>query len=160
MSPTNVALVKLYKADQALRAAQGRLDGASHAVRVQERRLADLNERLRLAQAQLREQQTKSGELDLDAKTRETRIERLRQQQQNANNHKEYQAFLTEINTEKIDKGKVEDELLKVMEQVEKTQKEVTDLSAQAAGEQKKLEETKQQLSGRLAELQAEETGV
>src|SRR5512138_2994683 len=102
MSPTNVALVKLFQADQALRAAQNRLDGASHSVRVQERRIAELNERLRLAQAQLRENQARAAELDLDVKTREAHIDKLRQQQQNAKNHKEYQAFLTEISTEKI----------------------------------------------------------
>ena len=55
MGPTNVALVKLYQADQALRAAQGRLDSASRSVRVQERRIAELNEKLKLTQQQLRE---------------------------------------------------------------------------------------------------------
>lgn len=156
MSPTNVALAKLFQADQALRAAQNRLESASHSVRVQERRIAELNEKLRLSQAQLREHQGKAGELDLDIKTRDAHIDKLRQQQQNAKNHKEYQTFLTEINTEKIDKGKVEDELLKAMEAVEHSQKESSELSAHLAAEQKKCEQTKQQLASRLAELQTE----
>jgi len=156
MGPTNVALVKLFQADQALRAAQGRLDSASRSVRVQERRIAELNEKLKLTQQQLREQQAKAGQLDLDMKSREVRIEKLRTQQQNSHNHKEYQAFLTEINTEKIDKGKVEEEWLKVMEGVEKLQAELKGISEHVDAEKKTYEHTKQQLSGKLAQLQHE----
>src|SRR5881392_1815006 len=156
MGPTNVALVKLYQADQALRAAQGRLDSASRSVRVLERKIADLTEKQRLTHQQLREQQAKGGELDLEMKSRDARIEKLRTQQQNSHNHKEYQAFLTEINTEKIDKGKVEEEWLKVMEVVEKLQNEVKTLAQQLEADTKACAQTKQQLGGRLAELQAE----
>ena len=42
MGPTNIALVKLFRADQAIREAQERLDAASKNVRVQERRVNDL----------------------------------------------------------------------------------------------------------------------
>ncbi len=133
--------------------AQGHLDSASESVRSHERRVRDVSERLKLAQSQLREQQARAGELDLDITSRDAKIERLREQQQNSN-YKQYQAFLTEINTEKIDKGKAEDELLKSMEQVEKAQAEVSTLSAQLHGEQKKLEETRQQLAGTLSQLQ------
>src|SRR3954463_13462241 len=156
MGPTNVSLVKLLLADKALRAAQGRLDSASRSVRLQERRIADLNEKLKLTQQQHREQQSKAGNLDLDMKSRDERIEKLRTQQQNSKNHKEYQAFLTEINTEKIDKGKVEEEWLKVQEGVEKLQAEVKSLHEQVDAETKTCEATKLKLGGRLAELQSE----
>ena len=156
MSPTNVALVKLYRAEQAWREAQERLENASRSVRLQERRIQETTEKLKLAQVQLREEQSRASQLDLDIKARDEKIERLRTQQQNAKNHKEYQAFLAEINTEKLDKGKVEDELIGVMEAVEKRQAEVRELTTQLAGEQKRHEETKQQLAGKLAGLQAE----
>src|SRR6187401_2869518 len=51
MGPTNIALVKLFQADLQLRAAQTRLEAASKDVRVQQRRVDDLAERHRLAQA-------------------------------------------------------------------------------------------------------------
>src|SRR5207249_4899061 len=97
--------VKLFQADQALREAQGRLESASRSVRIQERRVHDLSENLKLNQSKLREQQAKAGELELDAKSRDAHIDKLRTQQQNSKNHKEYQAFLSEINTHKIDKA-------------------------------------------------------
>lgn len=156
MGPTNVALVKLYQADTALRAAQERLDAASKNVRIQERRVSDLNEKLRLAQQQLKEQQARGGSLDLDIKSRDARIEKLRTQQQAAKNNKEYQAFLVEINTEKVDKTKSEDELMKVMEAVEKGQGGVKELQAQLEGEEAKLGQVKAQLSDTLAKLQEE----
>jgi predicted nucleic acid-binding Zn-ribbon protein len=156
MGPTNIALVKLFQADQALREAQANLDNASRSVRLMERRIVDLKEKSALAASNLRQQQAQAGQLDLDIKTRTAHIERLRAQQQAAKNHKEYQTFLTEINTEKIDRTKVEDELLKVMETVERLQIEVKALTEQLAGEQQKHDEARAALSGTLDALQAE----
>ncbi len=156
MGPTNVALVKLFRADQALREAQGRLDSATKNVRLQERRVHDLAERIKLAQVKLRELQAKAGEFELEVKTREARIERLRTQQQTANNNKEYQAFLVEISTEKLDRGKAEDEQLKVMEVVEKSQAEFDELNALSHGEQQKLATLRSQVGQAVTMLQAE----
>jgi predicted nucleic acid-binding Zn-ribbon protein len=140
MGPINIALVKLYQADQKLREAQSRLDAVSKNARIQERKVADLSEKLRLGQNTLKEHQSQAGQLDLDLKTREAKIERLRSQQQNAKNNREYQTFLLEINTEKVDKGNAEESLLKVMELVEKTQAEVKELTASVEAEQAKLD--------------------
>jgi predicted nucleic acid-binding Zn-ribbon protein len=156
MGPTNIALVKLYQADHRLREAQSRLDTVSRNVRIQERKLAELSERLRLSQSNLKEQQSKSAQLDLDLKTREEKIDRLRSQQQNAKNNREYQAFLLEINTEKVDKTNGEEQLLKVMEAVEKLQAETRELSSSVDAETSKLESMRREIDGRVKELQAE----
>ena len=156
MGPTNIALVKLLRADQALRDAIARYDAANKTVKLQERRLADLREKLKLAHSNHLEQQAKAGNLELDVQTRDARIEKLRTQQASARNNTEYQAFLTEINTEKVDKGKSEDEQLKVMEQVEKLGTEISVLQAQIDEEHKKHQSTREQLGGKLTELQAD----
>src|SRR5205085_11906262 len=110
MGPTNIALVKLFQADQKLREAQGRLDATTHNVRIQERRVKDLNERIAAASKSLKEQQAHGANLDLDLKSRDAHIEKLRTQQQSANTNKEYQAFLVEINTGKVDRNKIEED--------------------------------------------------
>jgi predicted nucleic acid-binding Zn-ribbon protein len=156
MGPSNVALVKLYQADQKLREAQGRLDALSKNVRIQERKLHDLTERLRLTQSKLKEQQAQSAGFELDLKSREAKIERLRSQQQNANNNKEYQVFLVEINTEKVDKGKIEEQLLKSMESVEKLQNEAKELSQLVESESIKLKALQAEIGDRAVKLQAE----
>jgi hypothetical protein len=156
MGPTNVALVKLFRADQALREAQGRLDEVSKNVRVQERKVNDLAERMKLAQTKLREQQARGGQLELEVKSREARIEKLRLQQQNAHNNKEYQVFLLEISTEKVDRGKIEDELLKVMQQIETAQGELKELTTQHDTENQKLGTMRAQIGQAVTTLQAE----
>jgi predicted nucleic acid-binding Zn-ribbon protein len=156
MGPTNLALVKLFQADQALREAQSRLDAATRDVRIQERRVNDLTEKHKLAQTKLRETQSQAGQLDLDLKSRDAHIERLRQQQQRAMNNKEYQAFLVEINTAKVDRNKVEDEAIKVLEQVERLQNELKDLTAQLDGEKTRLEQMRGQITDRIQSLQGE----
>lgn len=156
MGPTNIALVQFFRADQKVRAAQARLDDAGRTVRVQERRVAELAEKHKLAAAKLREQQSQSAQLELDLKTRDAHIERLRTQQQTAKNNKEYQAFLLEINTEKVDKAKVEEQTLVVMEQVEKMAAEQKELAAALEAEKAKLQKLRAEVSGKLASLQGE----
>src|SRR3954469_21692590 len=131
MGPTNVALVKLFEADTKLREAQSRLDATTKNVRVQERRTNDLAERIRQAQAGLKEQQARAGALDLDLKTRDAHIEKLRVQQQQAKNNKEYQAFLIEINTGKVDRNKIEEEALKLMEENEQAAAAIKEMQTQ-----------------------------
>jgi predicted nucleic acid-binding Zn-ribbon protein len=156
MGPTNVALVKLFQADRDLREAQARLDEAGKNVRLQERRVNDLDQKVKEAQTRHRQQQARAGQLDLDMRSRDAHIEKLRTQQQTAKNNKEYQAFLVEINTAKVDRGKVEDEAVKVMEGVEKGQAEVAALNALLEAERGKLTAVKSQLGDTLARLQAE----
>src|SRR4051812_26030143 len=156
MGPTNIALVNYYRADQRVREAQARLDAATKDVRVQERKVNDLAEKHKLAHSKLKEAQSKQGQLDLDLKTRDAHIEKLRTQQTNSKNNKEYQAFLIEINTEKVDRNKIEEELLKLMEQVEKQQGEAKDMKALLDAEKAKLESMRQQITERIQELQGE----
>ncbi|HVT89118.1 MAG TPA: C4-type zinc ribbon domain-containing protein [Tepidisphaeraceae bacterium] len=156
MGPTNTALVSLYKADQQLRTAQAKYDSANKDVRVQQRRVDDLAERQRLAHARLMEVRSQSSQVELDLKTRDEHIEKLRTQQQNSKNNKEYQAFLVEINTEKVDKNKIEEELIKLMEQVEKGQADEKELTGQLESEKIRLETMKKEIEGKLVTLQQE----
>jgi predicted nucleic acid-binding Zn-ribbon protein len=151
MGPTNVALVKLFRADQALREAQERLDAASKNVRVQERRANDLTEKLKVAQTTLREAQSRAKQLELDQGSRDAHIEKLRTQQSVAKNHKEYQAFLIEINTQKVDRAKVEEDQLKVEETLDKAKTEVAALTTQSEAERTKLAAMKEQIGETLA---------
>lgn len=156
MGPTNTALVKLFLADQRLREAQGRLDAASRDVRIQQRRVDDLAERHRLSHSRLMDARSKASQIELDLKSRDEHIEKLRTQQQNSRTNKEYQTFLVEINTEKVDKNKIEEEMLGLMEQVEKGQADTAELSTQHQAELAKLETMKKEIEGRVATLQAE----
>ena len=156
MGPTNVALVKLFHADQRLREAQSRLDVATKDVRVQERRVAALTESQITSTATLRETQSKAGNLELDLRSRDEHIEKLRGRQQNSTNSKEYQALLVEINTFKVDRNKIEEETMALLEAVERGQQESKALSEHLEAESKKAIEMKTAMSGRVADLQSD----
>ena len=156
MGPMNVAIVNLFRADQALRDAKGRLDAATKNVRLQQRRTDDLGERLQVTSAKLRELQVRSANLDLDMRARDEQIERLRTTQQAAKNNKEYQSLLVEINTRKVDRSKVEEEAIKVLEQVETVTAETTALAASLDAERVKVAEVKGQMAETVGKLQAE----
>jgi predicted nucleic acid-binding Zn-ribbon protein len=156
MGPTNIALVKLFQVDQKLREAQGRLDATTKNVRVQERRVKDLTDRIAASTARLKERQAHSGVLDSDLKTRDAHIEKLRGQQQQAKNNKEYQAFLVEINTGKVDRNKIEEDALKVLTEIETIQAELKDMTTQVEGEKSKLATMQTQITDKTAALKAE----
>lgn len=156
MGPTNVALVKLYQAEQKLRAAQGRLDATTKNVRIQERRVKDLSDRIHTSSAQLKEKQASAGALDLDLQSRDAHIEKLRSQQQQVTTNKEYQAFSMEIKIEKVDRDKVEEEAIKLLEQNEKHDAELKELSTQLEAETSRLATMQSEIVGRTAEIQKE----
>lgn len=156
MGPTNIALVQLFQADQQLREAQSRLDAVTRNVRIQQRRVDDLAEKLKLGQAKLKEQQARSANLELDLKTRDAHIEKLRTQQQNAKNNKEYQTFLIEINTLKVDRNKVEEETMASLESVERGQGEIKELAASHEAEQAKLTAMRAEINDKITTLQTE----
>ena len=156
MGPTNLALVKLFRADQAMRDAQERLDAATKNVRIQERRANDSATKLAAATAKSKDLQVQAANLDLDMRSRDAHIEKLRTQQQSAKNNKEYQTFLIEINTMKVDRAKVEEQTMKVMEEVETAAREVAELTTTVESERAKSAELKGQMGDSVAKLQAE----
>jgi uncharacterized protein len=156
MGPSNTALVKLYQAELALRETQSRLESVSRNVRIQERRVGEISEKLRLAQSKLKETQSAAAQLELDVKSRDAKIESLRAQQTGAKTNREYQAFLVEINTQKVDKTKTEEELLVLMESVETLQAEVAESTTSLDTENKKLESLRTEIGEKVKHLQAE----
>lgn len=160
MGPTNVALVKLFEADRKLRDVQANLDAAAHNVRIQERRVNDLTEKLRLAQHNMKMQAARAGQLDLELKSRDQHIEKLRAQQQAAKNNKEYQALLVEINTRKVDRGKIEEMGMANLDASEKQKAEAAALSTHLDAERAKLETMKADMGDTLTRLQGEVDAV
>lgn len=153
MGPTNNALVNLFKADQSLREIQTRLDSVTKNVRAQERKVADLLQRQTAGHDTIMKTQAKAAELDLEVKSRDARIEALRTQQQVAQTSREYQAFLSEINTHKVDRGQFEEQQLKLMEQVEKMQADHAHLSTQLETERTRLTTMQGEIGTRVKDL-------
>ena len=156
MGPTNNALVQLFQADTQLREAQSRLDSVTRNVRLQEKKVLDLTAREAAGKTELTRLKAHAAELELEVKSRDERIEKMREQQTQAQTNKEYQAFLVQINTMKVDKAKFEEEQLATMEQVEKLNGETESLSQQRTAEGAKLETMKGQIDDKVKALTTE----
>lgn len=156
MGPTNNALVKLFQADTQLREAQSRLDSVTRNVRLQEKKVLDLTAREAAAKTELTRLRAHSAELELETKSRDERIDKMREQQTQAQTNKEYQAFLVQINTMKVDKGKFEEDSLATLEQSEKLSNDLDTLSAQKHAESTKLETMKSEIDAKVKTLTAE----
>lgn len=156
MGPSNVALLKLYRADQALREAGAKLNAVTRDVRAQEARNTQLKTRLDAAQQRHKELQARNANNELELKARSEHIDKLRERQSSAVNNKEYQALLVEINTAKVDRAKLEEAAIKVMEQLETASNEVKTLSASHQTEDAKLAEMRAKVGDKAAEAQAE----
>jgi uncharacterized protein len=131
-------LRELFLLDQQVRGMRARLDAAT----VRENALRGKLDRLAQQRNELAEQhklvQAKAAGLEHQARDVETRIARLREQMNSVKNNKEYSALLIEVNTIKLEKGKLEDEALDQMAKVETLAQELKQFDAQV-GEQEKL---------------------
>jgi predicted nucleic acid-binding Zn-ribbon protein len=156
MGPTNQALLKLFEVDSTLRDARERLEQATKDIRIQQIKINDANEKLKVATQTFRKTQSNAAMLEIEIKSRDTKIEHFRVQQQQARNDKEYKAFIAQINTTKADRDKLEEHAVKTLDAVARLTTEVAALTEHATKEQAKLEEMQQALSGKVSALTAE----
>lgn len=156
MGPTNQALLQLFEVDAKLRDAQERLEQATKDIRIQQIKINDASEKHKKASDTLKKSQSNAAMLEVEVKSRDLKIEHFRVQQQQARNDKEYKAFISQINTTKADRDKLEEHAVKTLDAVAKLTAEVAALGEHLVKEQAKLEEMQAQLSGKVSQLQAE----
>lgn len=156
MGPTTAALLRFYQADRAFHAAQERLAAATSSVRGQGSKVDGLRKAHDAAHQKALELEAKARELELELKSREERIELLRERQTNATDQKQYGALIVDINTQKLDKQKFEEQALATMEQAEATKKQVAELKATLDAEAGKHNEMSGQIDSRVQTLSAE----
>ncbi|MAX25252.1 MAG: hypothetical protein CMJ19_12185 [Phycisphaeraceae bacterium] len=131
-------IYELFLLEKQVRGLNRRLEVASYQHTQMQSKLTRLQTQHEELAAQLKQTQAHANALENDAKDVETRIDALREQMSSVTNNKEYSALLIEVNTLKLSKGKIEEEALVQMEQVDSLQSQLTELEAQVQ-EQKKL---------------------
>jgi uncharacterized protein len=160
VGPTNIALVKFHQADLVYRAAMAKLDAVSKNVRLQENKVNYLRGEHDTALKKSAELEGKARDLENDLRSRESRIDQLRQAQTNATDNKVYQQLIIEINTQKLDKGKIEEQALAAMEIASKQRTVLSGLKTQVEAETAKLELMRAEIDAKVKELTAEAESV
>ncbi|MGP1272978.1 MAG: zinc ribbon domain-containing protein [Phycisphaerales bacterium] len=156
-------LLAVYRIERQLRGLQSRLRSAERFLNEQETQLSKLGSRRQSLDSQLRQLQASAAERESEMARLDERIATLREQMNVTKTNKEYQALLAEVNTHKLERARVEEETLELMEKVEQVRTEVDSSVAQhserervrdlaSEDRQKRHEEIRE----RVAELEAE----
>jgi predicted nucleic acid-binding Zn-ribbon protein len=156
-------LRRLHLVDGQLRGLQSRLAAAERFVAEQERLLAQVDAAIAATTGQLRQVEASILERESESARLEARMARLREQMNAARTNKEYKSFLTELNTFKAERERVDDEAMEQMGKAEQLREQLARLGTDRAEREKLLavardqrgrsvEETRQ----RVSELRAD----
>ncbi|MDX1681696.1 MAG: C4-type zinc ribbon domain-containing protein [Phycisphaeraceae bacterium] len=156
-------LVNLFKLDKQVRDLRAGLDAAQNRLKVQEDRLERAQEKRDELEQQSKQVRAEAADLEGQAEQIEEHIEEQREKMNQATNNKEYSALLVEVNTQKIDKERLEEEALQKLtradelkEELEAAEQAVTDQEQLVESAEQDVKERKDAIGDRLETLTAE----
>lgn len=141
MGATLDALHRLQEVELQIADIRRGIQRKARATAQHERQLAELEARHKTEHAEIRSTQMEADRLDLDVKSREADIAKLRASLQLTKTNKEYSALLTQLNTIKADSGKVEERVLTLLTQIDAKKKTLAEIDVLRAAEVARLEE-------------------
>lgn len=160
MDVTN-RLLRVYQLDRQLAGLQSRLRTAERFLAEQTRQLETIDTKRTALNRQLKQLAASIGNLENDMASIDQRLEQFREQMNAARTNKEYKAFLTEVNTLKADKAKLEEEALGHMTRSDELKTQLGELETQRAERERmqgvakgQRQERESEIADRLQELQ------
>ena len=149
------SLLALYRIDHDLHEFNNRLVAVMKDQVAIENNITRLNASLAELESAGRKLQATISTHDLDMKSRQEHIEKMRTSLNNAKTNKEYSAILIQISAEKEEVSKIEAIILDFMGQLETNNKSASGVREQLDLAQKSLDDSRRQSSQRVAELQS-----
>lgn len=146
-------LLRVYKIDRQLAGLQSRLRAAERFLAEQTRQLSALDTKHTALARQVKQISATVGNAENDVRSTNERLETIRQQMDTARTTKEYQTFLTEVNSLKADKAKVEEEALAQMSQADELKAQLAELDSQREERSKMRDVAEAQCAERKSEI-------
>ena len=163
MGATLEALQRLQSVEIQLRSTREQIETKRRNVEAHRRKIATLQRQATDAHDAIRRAQAEADRLELDRKSQEAHLIKLREALNRSKTNKEYAAILTQLNTDKADALKFEDQVLAALTRVDELKKQHEDIKAQLEREQARAEElekaarsTEERLAGQLSSLEAQ----
>ncbi|MCL2330411.1 MAG: C4-type zinc ribbon domain-containing protein [Phycisphaerae bacterium] len=147
------ALFRLQGIENQLRSVRGQIDSKNRQLAGQSKRIATLEQQMRETHQAVIHAQTEANSLELERKTHETHIAKLREVLNQAKSNKEYAAALTQLNTDKADGSKLEDRVLAALTKVDDTKKKLEEIKVSFEKEQARLVELQKGMADQQAKL-------
>ncbi len=156
MGPVLNGLIKLQSVENRLRAAKAKLNRCRRNVIIQENRVRSLQSAFEAKKEEIQLTKVQSDRLELELRTRDEAISRLRASLNAAKTNKEYAAVLTQLNTTKADNSKVETQILELMKGIEADEAERAEIQKQIEEQKRNLEQIRKESEQLAAKYEAE----
>jgi predicted nucleic acid-binding Zn-ribbon protein len=156
-------LTKLFQVDKQVRGLRSRLESAQRYRDAQQRHLDEIDLRGEELQTRTRHVKAKIANLETEGASLDEQLEKFRGDLNSAATNKQYTAVLTELNTVKEARSKIDDSILAEMDQLEEIDAQLAEVAAQREERAKvlavaaaQLQEREDEVGSRLEELEAE----
>ncbi len=156
MGPVLNGLLKLQSVENRLRAEKAKLTRCRRNVIIQENLIRSLQNALEAKKEEMQLTKLQFDRLELELKTRDDTVARLRASLNSAKTNKEYAAVLTQLNTTKADNSKIESQSLELMKDVEADEVECEDIQRQIGEQKETLERTRKDSESLSGKFEAE----
>ena len=156
MGPVLNGLLKLQSVENRLRAEKAKLTRCRRNVVIQENLIRSLQNALEAKKEEMQLTKLQFDRLELELKSRDETIARLRASLNTAKSNKEYAAVLTQLNTTKADSSKIESQSLELMKDIEADDVECKDIQRQIGEQKETLERTRKESESLSVKFEAE----
>ena len=163
MGATLDALHHLQSIEFQLRSVREQIESKQRSIQAHQRRLATIERQMSDLHQQIRQAQSEADKMDLDRKTHEQHVAKLREALNRTKTNKEYAAILTQLNTDKADASRTEDAVLTALTKIDELKKQENEFRAAREKEQargaeleKAASDVQARLSGKLKELESQ----
>ena len=156
MGPVLDGLVKLQSVENRLGAEKAKLSRCRRNVVIQENLIRSLQNALEAKKEEIQLTKVQFDRLELELKSRDETIGKLRASLNVAKTNKEYAAVLTQLNTTKADNSKIETQSLELLKDMEVDEAECKDIQGQIDEQKEKLEQTRKESEASAGEYQVE----
>ncbi len=150
------SLLALFKIDRDLQQLRVGLENVQRDQKTQQGKITQLTRELENQESAAGKVQGEVSNRDLDMKSRQEHIEKMRASLNNTKTNKEYSAILVQISAEKAEVSKMEDGLLDQMGQVETLSKAIAALKEQIAAEKQVLAKIEAEHGDKVAALNSQ----